>query len=307
MSIGTGSGCSSDAPVIRATPTEQYPIDLSLGSTESDDCAFLLDERHIAISGDPLTVDLGPSLSGPVTYIEGEVSSHLLHVDSVGSRPTGEGQHYDVTMVFDDPVLGFITEDESLVSSDARFGVAHVDYGDPAGSVGRGLEFDPGVNSCDDLVASDHIELVPGHDGRAVRVCGTTGVHLDHLRVLTGNATTGSGYEQYEGVWVGDWGDFLLREVDSKLRFTYTYCDGVGVAVREGDVLIGRWRDCSGQGPAEFRLLENGQIDGRWAFEPPPGQQPNWRENWDLVPSTAPPPQSLVDRIFDDSAFVGLL
>jgi len=112
-----------------------------------------------------------------------------------------------------------------------------------------------------------------------------------------------------EGYWSGDWGKLMLREVPGGFRATYVHDSGtVTGVVGEDGVFRGWWCEVPSRqgprdaGPAEFRFVrQDGQLalDGRWRY----ANEESWRENWDLTRIEDQPPQALVDRFNDDSAF----
>jgi len=113
------------------------------------------------------------------------------------------------------------------------------------------------------------------------------------------------------GLYSGDWGDMLLRQVGDELWGAYTFWDGTVVGSIVDGVLRGWWSETPSRAPladageVEFRWLrtEAGQvaINGRWRN----GLTGPWYENFDvaLVTDREPAP-ALVERFEDASVFL---
>jgi hypothetical protein len=72
-----------------------------------------------------------------------------------------------------------------------------------------------------------------------------------------------------------------------------------------GDTLVGWWcevpsREPTGDaGEVELTVIAGQSIDGRWKY----GSDGDWREDWDLSWDEGQPPEELVARLDDPSAF----
>jgi hypothetical protein len=110
------------------------------------------------------------------------------------------------------------------------------------------------------------------------------------------------------GFWTGDWGRLVLREQGGEIQGVYSHDQGTLTGTLEAGVFRGWWCEVPSRaaprdaGDVEFRFARTGgglDLDGRWKY----GSEGDWREDWDLAHSSEPPPEALVSRFDDASAF----
>jgi hypothetical protein len=113
-----------------------------------------------------------------------------------------------------------------------------------------------------------------------------------------------------EGYYSGDWGDMLLVRDGDQVRGTYSHDDGTLFGTYSDGVFVGWWCEWPSReadndaGDVEFDFYEDEtgiHLDGRWRY----GKEGDMRENWDLDKSEEDPPEELIDRLNDASAFCG--
>ncbi len=116
--------------------------------------------------------------------------------------------------------------------------------------------------------------------------------------------TTVSPIAPFIGFWNGDFGDLLIQQVGDEARIAYECCDVGGIRARVVDgALVGWYEDSTGAGRAEFRLLPDGTLDGRWHL----GEDGTWNEAWDMAPvADREPAPELEAKLTDDAFYEGL-
>ncbi len=130
----------------------------------------------------------------------------------------------------------------------------------------------------------------------------------DPLEQLIGDTDISVG--EILGFYSGDWGDMVLRHVGDEIWGAYAWDTGTIVGSIQGDALVGWWSETpsreptSDAGDVEFRWTRddagNILLDGRWRY----GTEEAWHEDWDIsLVTDRDPPQELVERFDDESAF----
>jgi hypothetical protein len=107
------------------------------------------------------------------------------------------------------------------------------------------------------------------------------------------------------GYWSGDWGRLVIRNDGGQVRGAYDHDEGTITGTMNGDTLVGWWcevpsREPTGDaGEVELTVISGQSVDGRWKY----GTDGDWREDWDLSWDEGQPPEELVARLDDPSAF----
>jgi hypothetical protein len=171
------------------------PGSVELDELESDSTMFAFDERQCVTLLAPLKVNISlPGTYGagialtPATIPAGtRVSSHLVLADRGSSVAKIELQG---TLTTDAPILGLITTNGSLGSSDFLGAIGTV-Y--PTGSVGRAMTWNQG----------DWVTLDAGLHSATIHVINS--LHADQVRVITGCALPQTGFQGCTpGYWKQD-------------------------------------------------------------------------------------------------------
>lgn len=102
-----------------AVPRER-PSDVSEGALESDTEVFIMQERTDVLD-EPLSLDFALADPGSYVLAEGtEFTSYLVHFDPVGDPSSLRTAEAEIT--FAAPILGILSEPESLAATDATLG-----------------------------------------------------------------------------------------------------------------------------------------------------------------------------------------
>ena len=115
--------------------------------------------------------------------------------------------------------------------------------------------------------------------------------------------------QSVSGYWTGDWGKLVLQDDGGKIRGAYSHDTGTLTGTMNGNVLVAWWCETPSRKPSKdagdvemiFLTDADGKrrIDGKWRY----GSSGEFREDWDITFDAGAPPEELVKRLDDPSAF----